>query len=167
MHWLFPDFRFQWLVDEIRRNLPKELDFREEASNQERFSKLFLHLDYVMAPKVHWELTTPRVLTMEYCEGSKVNDLDYIRRHGINVDDVSDACVFGYERKTQREREKSEVYRLFQISWKLGRMYSEMIFLRGFIHCDPHPGNILVRKGSKGKAEIIMLDHGLYRVSHQ
>jgi aarF domain-containing kinase len=44
-------------------------------------------------------------------------------------------------------------------------MYSEMIFLRGFIHCDPHPGNILVRKGSKGKAEIIMLDHGLYRVS--
>ena len=40
-----------------------------------------------------------------------------------------------------------------------------MIFLRGFIHCDPHPGNILVRKGSKGKAEIIMLDHGLYRVS--
>ena len=56
-------------------------------------------------------------------------------------------------------------YILFQISWKLGRMYSEMIFLRGFIHCDPHPGNILIRKGSKGKAEIIMLDHGLYRVS--
>ena len=42
------------------------------------------------APKVHWELTTPRVLTMEYCEGSKVNDLDYIRRQGIGVDDVRD-----------------------------------------------------------------------------
>lgn len=54
---------------------------------------------------------------------------------------------------------------LFQISLKLGRMYSEMIFLRGFIHCDPHPGNILIRKGSKGKAEIVMLDHGLYSVS--
>lgn len=90
MHWLFPDFRFQWLVDEIRRNLPKELNFQKEASNQERFSKLFLHLDYVKAPKVHWELTTSRVLTMEYCEGSKVNDLNYIRRQGIDVDDVSD-----------------------------------------------------------------------------
>ena len=43
-------------------------------------------------------------------------------------------------------------------------MYSEMIFKRGFIHCDPHPGNVLVRKGPKGGAEIIMLDHGLYRV---
>ena len=53
---------------------------------------------------MHWELTTPRVLTMEYCEGSKVNDLDYIHRHGINVDDVSDVCcVFGYERKRERE----------------------------------------------------------------
>ena len=90
MHWLFPDFRFQWLVDEIRRNLPKELNFQKEASNQEQFSKLFLHLDYVKAPKVHWELTTSRVLTMEYCEGSKVNDLNYIRRQGIDVDDVSD-----------------------------------------------------------------------------
>ena len=55
----------------------------------------------------------------------------------------------------------------FQISLKLGRMYSEMIFLRGFIHCDPHPGNVLVRKRPKGGAEIIMLDHGLYRVSYQ
>ena len=89
MHWLFPDFRFQWLVDEIRQNLPKELDFQQEASNQERFSTLFLHLDYVKAPRVHWELTTPRVLTMEFCEGSKVNDLDYICRHGIDADDVS------------------------------------------------------------------------------
>ena len=93
VHWLFPNFKFQWLVDEIRQNLPEELDFRHEASNQEKFSELFIQLDYVKAPKVHWELTTKRVLTMEFCEGSKVNDLDYIRRHGINVDDVRDTAV--------------------------------------------------------------------------
>lgn len=39
-----------------------------------------------------------------------------------------------------------------------------MIFLRGFIHCDPHPGNVLVRAGEAGKAEIVLLDHGLYTV---
>lgn len=93
VHWLFPNFKFQWLVDEIRKNLPEELDFRHEASNQEKFSELFIHLDYVKAPKVHWELTTKRVLTMEFCDGSKVNDLDYIHQHGINVDDVRDTTA--------------------------------------------------------------------------
>lgn len=38
-----------------------------------------------------------------------------------------------------------------------------MIFLRGFIHCDPHPGNVFVRNGKEG-VEIVMLDHGLYQV---
>lgn len=54
---------------------------------------------------------------------------------------------------------------LFQISCHLGKMYSEMIFVNGFVHCDPHPGNILVRRHSDtGKAEIVLLDHGLYQV---
>lgn len=44
-------------------------------------------------------------------------------------------------------------------------MYSEMIFVNGFVHCDPHPGNVLVRKRpDTGKAEIVLLDHGLYQV---
>lgn len=54
---------------------------------------------------------------------------------------------------------------LLQISRHLGRMYSEMIFVNGFVHCDPHPGNVLVRKRpDTGKAEIVLLDHGLYQV---
>lgn len=44
-------------------------------------------------------------------------------------------------------------------------MYSEMVFVHGFVHCDPHPGNVLVRKRpDTGKAEIVLLDHGLYQV---
>nr|KAF6482926.1 aarF domain containing kinase 1 [Rousettus aegyptiacus] len=44
-------------------------------------------------------------------------------------------------------------------------MYSEMIFINGFVHCDPHPGNVLVRKRpDTGKAEVVLLDHGLYQV---
>ena len=54
-----------------------------------------------------------------------------------------------------------------QISGKLGQMYSEMIFREGYIHCDPHPGNVLVRRssGQRQEVEIVLLDHGLYTVS--
>lgn len=51
-----------------------------------------------------------------------------------------------------------------EVSEKIGRLYSEMIFVNGYVHCDPHPGNVLVQKvGSE--AQIILLDHGLYTVS--
>lgn len=51
-------------------------------------------------------------------------------------------------------------------------MYSEMIFQRGYIHCDPHAGNVLVRskkeggrgRGGRGDVEVVLLDHGLYTV---
>ena len=42
-------------------------------------------------------------------------------------------------------------------------MYSQMIFKHGFIHCDPHPGNILINKQANGDPEIVLLDHGLYQ----
>lgn len=54
---------------------------------------------------------------------------------------------------------------LFQVSNNLSHMYSEMIFKHGFVHCDPHPGNVLVRKTSRHNAQIVLLDHGLYTVS--
>jgi len=50
-----------------------------------------------------------------------------------------------------------------QVMTKLGRLYSEMIFVQGYIHCDPHPGNLLVRPSTAG-TEIVLLDHGLYQV---
>ena len=47
MTWLFPSFQFQWLAEEARKNLPRELDFQQEAHNQERFAAMFSHLDFV------------------------------------------------------------------------------------------------------------------------
>jgi aarF domain-containing kinase len=41
--------------------------------------------------------------------------------------------------------------------------FSEMIFVHGFVHADPHAGNLLVRKGGDGKPQLVLLDHGLYR----
>lgn len=58
-------------------------------------------------------------------------------------------------------------YSLFwpQVSEKLGKVYSEMIFVHGFVHCDPHPGNVLIQKcPNSRKTQIVLLDHGLYQV---
>lgn len=52
-----------------------------------------------------------------------------------------------------------------QVCERLGLLYSEMIFCRGYVHSDPHPGNVLVSKMPTGDAQIILLDHGLYAVS--
>ena len=46
----------------------------------------------------------------------------------------------------------------------MGKLYSEMIFVHGYVHCDPHPGNVLVNKTKQGNTEIVLLDHGLYQV---
>jgi len=52
--WLFPDFHFQWLADETRRNLPHELDFTHEAGNQEKCATMFRHLKFMKV----WEGNT-------------------------------------------------------------------------------------------------------------
>ncbi|XP_058148918.1 aarF domain-containing protein kinase 1 isoform X2 [Dasypus novemcinctus] len=135
---LFPEFEFMWLVDEAKKNLPLELDFLNEGRNAEKVAQMLKQFDFLKVPRIYWELSTKRVLLMEFVEGGQVNDRDYMERNKIDVN---------------------------EISRHLGKMYSEMIFVNGFVHCDPHPGNVLVRKcPDTGKAEIILLDHGLYQV---
>ncbi|GFS71610.1 aarF domain-containing protein kinase 1 [Nephila pilipes] len=133
---LFPEFTFMWLAEETKRNLPLELDFINEGQNAERVGKMFSSLPWLKVPKIYWNLSTKRVLTMEYCEGGQVDDDQYIKKHNIAPSEVSR---------------------------KLGELYSQMIFVNGYVHCDPHPGNILVKKDERTKeAQIVLLDHGLY-----
>ncbi|XP_069772127.1 aarF domain-containing protein kinase 1 isoform X3 [Narcine bancroftii] len=135
--WIFPNFSFTWLVDEAKKNMPLELDFLKEGHNAEEMAEKFKHFRFLKVPKIHWELSTRRVLTMEFMEGGQVNDRKYMRENGIDVN---------------------------KICQNLGKLYSEMIFVNGFVHCDPHPGNVLVRKSPQtNKVEIVLLDHGLYQ----
>ncbi|VDN86262.1 unnamed protein product [Brugia pahangi] len=86
---LFPDFHFLWLVDEMKRNLPRELNFKVEAANAKKLKEMFSHLDYLKIPKIYEEYTTERVLTMEYCDGAQINDCNYFTQNNINRYDVS------------------------------------------------------------------------------
>lgn len=133
---VFPDFKIKWLVDETKRNLPVELDFVREGENCEKIEGLFKkQFHWLKVPKIYWEYSTSRVLVMEYLEGGHVTDVEYLKANKIDP---------------------------FEVSNKIGQLYSEMIFVKGFVHSDPHPGNILVKKSADNKAEIILLDHGLY-----
>lgn len=132
---LFPDFHLFWLVEEVKRHLPLELDFSNEATNADRVREMYSHLNFLKVPKIYYRYTSDRVLTMEFCEGAQINDIDYFLRNEI---DRYDVCR------------------------KLGILYSEMIFVKGVVHCDPHPGNVLVHKQPDGRVEIVLLDHGQY-----
>ncbi|KAJ4978124.1 hypothetical protein NE237_008904 [Protea cynaroides] len=149
LHWFFPSFDYRWLVDEIRETLPKELDFLVEAKNSEKcldnFRKLSPHLaEYVHAPSVYWNLSTSKLLTMEFIDGAQISDVKGIQKLGIQPTDVAKL---------------------------VSQAFAEMMFRHGFVHCDPHAANILIRPLpssmksilGKRKPQLVLLDHGLYK----
>ena len=132
---LIPGLRFQWLADETRRHMAEELDFTAEAANAAKASRLLAN-DFTEAelkiPRVHRHLSSKRVLTMEWCDGVRIDDVESLRRNRVDTADVAA---------------------------RVQKMFGKMTFVYGFVHVDPHPGNILV--DSSGR--IILLDHGVYR----
>ncbi|XP_031791608.1 aarF domain-containing protein kinase 1 isoform X4 [Piliocolobus tephrosceles] len=84
---LFPEFEFMWLVDEAKKNLPLELDFLNEGRNAEKVSQMLKHFDFLKVPRIHWDLSTERVLLMEFVDGGQVNDRDYMERNKIDVNE--------------------------------------------------------------------------------
>ncbi|WFD27660.1 hypothetical protein MNAN1_002661 [Malassezia nana] len=143
VHWVkrvFPDFAFDWLADEMNKNMPLELDFRHEADNSLRAQRDFEQYKYtcVAFPKVPWVYR--RVMAMEFIEGSRPDNLQYLAKHKID-----------------RNR----------VSQELSRIFAQMLYMHGFFHADPHGGNVLIRPRQPGSRssenfEIVLLDHGLY-----
>ncbi|WBF07923.1 ABC1 kinase family protein [Methanothermobacter thermautotrophicus] len=117
------------IVAEFERAIRKELDYHQEANNVERFRAMFMDDETVYAPYVYREYSTGRVLTMEYVDGVKLTDI-------LKSDIKFNARV---------------------IAERGARCYFKQIFIHGFFHADPHPGNILVQKGNV----LCFLDFGM------
>ncbi|CAL56468.1 Protein kinase-like domain [Ostreococcus tauri] len=135
MERLVPGLRFRWLADETRRHMNEEMDFTAEAANALKAQKMLANEfdeSELKIPRVHGQLSGKRVLTMEWCDGSRIDDREALERMGIDVPAVAA---------------------------RIQKIFARMTFVHGFVHADPHPGNILV--DSSGK--IILLDHGVYR----
>eukprot|EP01083_Nonionella_stella_P004402 12718_1 len=163
-----------WSTDFTERQMLTETDFVSEAMNAQKSSQLlgnekyifdypnklqrrkspqksedgdyqntYIKNDYlknkIYVPKLFPAYCSKRILTAEWCDGVKVNNLEGIQKMGFDFRDIMHTVVslFGYQ-----------------------------IFVTGVVHCDPHPGNLLVRQkpGTSGRNnyELVFLDHGLY-----
>lgn len=137
LKWVFPFFNVDWLVEQFRSNLQKEVNFLLEARNAQRTASFFQDNKQVGVPHVHEKYSLERVLVMDYIDGCRIDDVDTLRKAGINTRNVALVIVDAF---------------------------AQMTFLHGQLHCDPHPGNLLVRpSGKNGNFEVFLLDHGLYR----
>lgn len=52
MSWIFPEFKFQWLVDESKKNIPQELNFAQEGHNAEKIAQMFEDIEWLKVPRV-------------------------------------------------------------------------------------------------------------------
>lgn len=118
------------LVREFSRNLRRELDLGNEAMYVERFSQNFRGDARIHVPAVHRGLSTAQVLALEFIDGIKISRLDELAAGGI---DRNIMAVNG------------------------AQLMLEQVFIHGFFHGDPHPGNILVMRGNV----LCYLDYGL------
>jgi len=114
---------------QVRELLARELDFTLEAKNIKRFTENFAHDPMVKFPRVIDELSTSRVMTETFVQGTKIGDMAALDAAGIDRPELARRVV---------------------------RVFCQMVFVDGFYHADPHPGNILV--GDKG--ELILIDFG-------
>ncbi|XP_008329588.1 putative aarF domain-containing protein kinase 5 isoform X2 [Cynoglossus semilaevis] len=137
---MHPTFGFRWVLKDLKGTLAQELDFENEARNSERCARELQHFEFLVVPRVYWEQTSKRVITAEFCEGCKINNIEELKKQGLHFKDIADKMI---------------------------RTFAEQIFYTGFIHADPHPGNVLVRRGPDNKAQLVLLDHGLYEYLSQ
>ena len=105
------------MARECRRVLLRELDFRLEAEHAARFRQQFLDDPEIRIPAVVWELTSRRVLCLDYLPGIKINDREALIANGIDPTAVAE---------------------------KGAASYLQQLVRFGFFHADPHPGNLAV-----------------------
>ncbi len=131
---LFPNHHVRGITNVVREfsaRVREEMDFRSEAENMERFRKAFRDDPRVRAPLVYSAVSTRRVLVMEYLKGTKLDRLqDQFASGRLDFDEVME---------------------------RLTGLYLRMMMMDGFLHADPHPGNLLVDEDGT----IVVLDWGM------
>ncbi|WP_406677585.1 ABC1 kinase family protein [Moorella sp. ACPs] len=126
-------YDFTRMVEEFARSMEGEVDYTREGRHADRLRENLAGNAQVYIPAVYWDYTTVRVLTQEYVEAVKLNDLKEIDRRG-------------YDRR--------------RIAINLTGAIYQQIFVDGFFHGDPHPGNLAVLPGEV----IVFMDFGLMGV---
>jgi len=127
---------FRPIAQEMARNAPEEVNFIHEGRAAEMLTETLAGRDDVTIPRIYWELSSRRVLTMDYLDGIKITDVAAMKAAGIDSSQVADTLI---------------------------DLFNTMILKHGAFHADPHPGNLFVLppKQPGGKAKIGLVDFGL------
>nr|UWI49338.1 AarF/ABC1/UbiB kinase family protein [Clostridioides difficile] len=105
------------MIEEFQTQLMRELDYNFESINATKFSRIFKNSDEVYIPKVYSEYNSKRILVMEKVKGTKLSDVEKIRKLGYNTKTIVEIGV---------------------------RSFFTQVLSHGFFHADPHPGNIFI-----------------------
>lgn len=108
------------MVEEFARSLRCELDYSIEGRNAEKIKKQFTKDSTIQIPKVYWEYSKKKVLTLEFMRGIKLSQIENIENLGYNREVLAENLI---------------------------KAMFKQILLEGFFHGDPHPGNIFVLPG--------------------
>ncbi|HHY90839.1 MAG TPA: ubiquinone biosynthesis protein UbiB [Clostridiales bacterium] len=123
-------FRMADIVEEFSYAMMRELNYMIEARNTEKFRENFKNDLHVVIPKVYWEYSTSKVLTLEKIKGIKLSNI----------------------LKTENGKEDVK-----SIAAQIVEAFMKQIFIFGFFHADPHPGNIFVMPENR----IAFIDFGI------
>lgn len=124
------DLNIDNVLSEFSRSLDREMDFVIEGTHIQKFIRMFEDNDTIHTPACYTDLTSKKILVMEYVKGIKVNHFEELKSRG---------------------------YDLALIAARGADLMLEQIFLHGFFHADPHPGNIHILKDNT----ICFLDFGM------
>ncbi len=122
------------LLEEFSRTLWEEVDYLAEADNARRFATMFAEDPKIRIPEIYPDLTTERVLTLEDVYFIKITDFEAIEAAGVDRTQVANRLFHNYLRQ---------------------------IFLEGFFHADPHPGNLFVEPLGQGDWRLVFVDFGM------
>lgn len=110
------------LYKQVEQMIEEELDYVQEAVSMQIVRQNLAAEDTIYVPEVYTAFSSKRVLTIEYCEGTKINNIQQIDEWGLSRAALTENLV---------------------------RVYCQMILVDGFYHADPHPGNILVNEAGQ------------------
>lgn len=129
------NFNFRWIYDDASQNLRKETNFVIEADNIEKITKLMKNTKGIGFPKVLRDISNDQILVMEFINGYSITDVERLKKDKISLDLLAKI---------------------------MAESFAKMVFEIGFVHADPHPGNVFIQKTSKNDFKVILLDNGLY-----
>ena len=119
------------IVEALEKTMELELDFKHELKNIQLFRRnAALRNSEVIVPETYREYSSERILTMEFVEGFKINNFKAYVQQNISPKEVAKKAI---------------------------NSYFEQIFVDGFFHADPHPGNVFV----DSKGQLVYLDFGM------